>query len=332
VHLASASDDHTVRIWDASVRRDDQYLSGHNGAVNSIAFCPDRRRLVSAGDDQTVKVWDLVNGGLPVTLETAVKNAGVALSPDGRLIAVAGADGCVSLWDADSGQRKALHPVHEGPVRGIAFSPSGGQFASAGDDQTVKLWELAGAKEPLTLRGHTARVNAVVFSRDGRYLFSAGDDKTVRTWDTATGQELATMPSHNSAVLALAISPDGRWLASGTASVAEAFTIEPGEVRLWDLVAGREVHTFPGQAAGELGLNFRPDVVSLAFSPDGSRLVAAVADGHLKLWEPATGQDVLRLHDHLDQATCVQFSPDGGRLASGGGNGSILVRNGAPLE
>jgi WD40 repeat protein len=133
-------------------------------------------------------------------------------------------------------------------------------------------------------------------------------------------------------VLALAVSPDGRWLASSTASIAEAFTTEPGEVHLWDLETGREMYTFPSQAAGEAGNNLSPDVLGLAFSPDGSRLVAAVADGHLKLWEPATGQDLLRLHDHQERATCVQFSPDGRRLVSGGSNGNILLRNGSPLE
>jgi WD40 repeat protein len=67
--LASASDDKTVKIWDASSGECLQTLEGHSGWVRSVAFSPDSARLASASDDKTVKIWDASSGECLQTLE-----------------------------------------------------------------------------------------------------------------------------------------------------------------------------------------------------------------------------------------------------------------------
>jgi WD40 repeat protein len=52
-HLASASDDCTVRIRDAVMLVPLQELDGHTGWAWSVAFSPDGRRLASPSSDQT---------------------------------------------------------------------------------------------------------------------------------------------------------------------------------------------------------------------------------------------------------------------------------------
>ena len=61
--LATASADNTVRLWDATPANPSaQPLTGHTGAVNSVAFSPDGHRLATAGDDSTVRLWDADTG------------------------------------------------------------------------------------------------------------------------------------------------------------------------------------------------------------------------------------------------------------------------------
>ena len=67
--LASALDDNTAKIWDASSGECLQTLEGHRGSVWSVAFSHDSTRLASASDDNTVKIWDASSGECLQTLD-----------------------------------------------------------------------------------------------------------------------------------------------------------------------------------------------------------------------------------------------------------------------
>src|SRR5206468_3812283 len=60
--LASASDDRTVIVWDATTGQEALSLKGHTGRVESVCFSPDGQRLASASIDGTVVVWDAATG------------------------------------------------------------------------------------------------------------------------------------------------------------------------------------------------------------------------------------------------------------------------------
>jgi WD40 repeat protein len=99
-------------------------------------------------------------------------------------------------------------------------------------------------------------------------------------------------------------------------------------VRLWDVAAGRELRRLKGHGAG---------VRSVAFSPDGGTLASGGGDGSVRLWATAVsyglrrlwdvvaGRELRRLEGHGAGDLSVAFSPDGGTLASGGGDGSVRL-------
>jgi WD40 repeat protein len=223
--LASASEDKTVRLWDAATGELQQTLKGHSSGVWSVAFSHDSRLLASASEDKTVRLWDAATGALQQTLNGHNNSVcSVAFSPDSRLLASASWDMTVQLWDAATGALQRTLKGHNDDVQSVAFSHDSRLLASASEDKTVRLWDMATGVLQQTLEGHSSGLWSVSFSHDSRLLASASDDKTVRLWDAATGELQQTLKGHSNDVRSVAFSPDSRLLASA---------LEDKTVQLW---------------------------------------------------------------------------------------------------
>jgi WD40 repeat protein len=318
--LASGSADGVVKVWDADTGK--ETLAFHQaGGVGGLAFSPDSRRLAAAAGDNIVKVWDLTTQSEALVLRGHKDIvASVAFSPDGWRLASGGGDGTVKLWDATAAAEVVALSAPVGRIEDIAFDPDGRKLAVAGAERTVRILDTTTGVEVLTLTGHSAAVLGVAYSPDGRRLASVGEDRTVRVWDATNGLEVFCLRGHTAPIRAVAFSPDGQRLASISRGSAGGGRPVPGEVVIWDLSKGQTVLTLPARTEPGKYAEF----ARVTFSPDGERLAAS--DGRtVRVWNAATGQEILTLPSLEGFVTRMAYSPDGSRLAAASLDGKVLV-------
>ncbi|KAF2830975.1 vegetative incompatibility protein HET-E-1 [Ophiobolus disseminans] len=297
--LASASDNKTVKIWDASSGACLQTLEGHSDEVRSVAFSHDSTWLASASDDKTVKTWDTSSGAC---LQTLNGHSGwvysVAFSQDSTWLASASDDRTVKIWDASSGACLRTLEGHSDEVRSVAFSHESTWLASASYDKTVKIWNASSGACLQTLEGHSKWVWSVAFSHDSTWLASASYDRTVKIWDASSGACLQTLKGHSDEVRSVAFSHDSTWLASAS---------DDRTVKIWDASSGACLQTLEGHS---------DEIRSVAFSHNSTWLASASYDKTVKIWDASSGACLQKLEGHSDEVRSMAFSHDSTWLAS----------------
>ncbi len=307
-----------VNVWEPKSGQILFSFEDHNNTITSLAFSPDGKRIASADKDWKVKVWDAQGGQALLSVRGDVSC--LSFSPDGRRLAVALETRLryrvPKIWDVATG-RELLALDTTADV--LAFSPKDNRLVTAGPASGLQVWDGATGRHLLALPGHSSPVTCLAFTRDGSRLVSGSADRTLKVWDVRTGREVASLQGHAGGVNCVAISPDGSRVASSSGDRT---------LKVWDARSGLELLSFSISVtrSGNRSPVFAM-VTTLAFSPDGARLVSGRLDGTLQVWDAHDGQVVRSLRGHAagSEVRSVAFSPDGWHLASTGNDGTVKV-------
>ncbi|KAB2675104.1 MAG: protein kinase [Verrucomicrobia bacterium] len=329
------------------------------GAVHSLAFSSDGRRLAAGSDNGQVQILDGESCAPFRSLIHTGAVRSVEFSRDGTRLLTACEDGFARVWSIDGTNQPLLFP-HRQAVNHAAFSPDGERVLTASADKTAQVWRAADATKVGTPQGHSLPVLHATFSPDGRQIATGSGTRygggELNLWNEIGGRWIATPFALKAPATWTAFSPDGGRLASSC-----------GEAR-FDYMASRPgllVDAATGQVKRSLDhldrithVAFSPDGKRLAtatmayevvvrdartgepiipplkhsrwvqqavFSPDGRWIASASSDGTARVWDAATGVPVTPPLKHGGEVFCVAFDPGGRRLATAGDSGLICV-------
>ncbi len=223
----------------------------------------------------------------------------LVLADAGRLLVGLLAGNRVARWSCADGTVLSDALYRGAPVTAAAVAPAGDRLALATDDRAVKVVDAATLAPAAELRRPTWPCDGLDFSPDGALLagFAGGRRVELTVWKVTGGAPLISRKDAVQEPKAVAFAPSGRSLAVGLAS---------GDVVVLDLGSGRSVRTLSEalMAAG-----------GLAFSRDGSALLASTFDGALLAWD--TARWGVRKLPGLTGASALAVSPDGGQAVVG---------------
>lgn len=262
-------------------------------------------------DMKKVQVFDRATKKRLRTLEVPGQRIDhFALSPDGKDVVVGTYEGHVRVFDVNDGTIRELDITHPPVERrrtppfitGVAWAPDGKTLATSAWRSDVRGWDVHTGKELWTIPCET-NGSPLAFTPDGKGLIAdyqadrRQNSYGAGLWDVATQQpkELRGFVTGDG----VAVSRDGRYFTNGS--------------QVWDTKADKWIHS--------LTLPASPD--SAAFSRDGKRM--ACGSNGVRLFDVATGKELLADTGHAGQVVEISVTPDGKTAATAGHDGTARV-------
>jgi WD40 repeat protein/tRNA A-37 threonylcarbamoyl transferase component Bud32 len=309
-HVASADLDGVVQLYDATTERSQTIATQLPVNPHGLSFSPDGARLAVAGAAE-IQIWDVAARQRVAVMRRHVgKVSAIAFSPDGKRLASASEDGTARIWETATGQSLALIPSLDA-IHWVAFSSDGARVALGGPGGAA-VWDArddALARTPLDVG---QPVTSVAVRRDGAQVIACGDQGAVRAWSVRDGATILAVD--HAAKCVAGISPDG----------TIAVTAGDGQIRTWDVATGRPRGELVGRGA--------PDVLAIAISPDGRRVISGHDDNDARIWDLRSGQLMVTLSGHTKHVLATAWSDDGARVATCSNDGSSKIWNAATGE
>lgn len=272
-----------------------------NNRTERLAFSPDNSKLSAAGRDRLVHIWDAATGLEQITLAGNTDFAfTLAFSPRSKQVANGDIAGKIKIWSLEPSHELVSIPLPS--ANKFASSPDGKHFAVLGQGLRVVDAESGALNwEQAISTGGEFILNALAYSPDGTEIVAQGENHTLNLWDATSGTLLRAIPDPDAQISGLAYRPDGQQLAAvGTDGVIRIYERATGElVQSWDAGLGKQLF-------------------QVAFSPDGSRIIVGTSERIVtKVWDAASGHEILTLKGHTGAPLAVAFSPDGTRIITG---------------
>jgi len=288
-YVLSASNDRSVKVFEAATGKELMSLSEINAPVKMAVFSPDQKQVLLCFYG-TALIYELPSGKLLFGIEgnrSAINH--VAYSPDGRYCLTVCDDKTVRVYNPLTG--KLIHALanHTEAIKYAEFSPDSKRIVTAAWDHTAMLFDVVKGTLIHTLKGHEGNLNTAHFSEDGKTIITSSWDKTAKLFDANTGGLLATYSGHGKTVVDAQLNGKG---------IAATISMD-GFTRLFDAPSGKLL------LEEKLGSSLE----SMAISSNGSRLLSADRSGECMLLDLGVKKRINRWMGHKGSVQMIAAHP-----------------------
>ena len=320
-HLASASEDKSLKVWDLTTGKEFRTMRGHKRGVNRLAFSPDGKALVSGGDrhDGSIIFWDWVTGKKlhvfkkahsgPVTVLKFSKNGKRLYSGSYQEMKVWDIANKKLLFQHNDRRKRYKEKLLKHNVNAVAISPNQKLFATGSGRSTgrgdIFLWDAQTFKmlKHFDLTGSKSYATALMFSKNGKVLYNTGSFGMVLGRNIKTGKiEAGFENAGHGYPCPCGFSPDRKYVYSACAS---KWVIQ-------DMTAGKPIHSLKDAMFGYSSIAF--NITNQTFAVAGQSTSEKYV---INLYYTQTGRFIRTLNGYPGQITSVQFSHDNFKIASG---------------
>ena len=312
-HKDNGGNEHNHDVYDGlyyalKVLKPNNYnsLKGHTNAVRSIVYSPDAKFVYTGGSDGKVIKWNLENSTSEVLLQNGFVNRMLALSPDNNWLAVGGDKSTIQIINlANPTEVPKVLNGHKGHIASLLFTGNGLISAGTGDS-TVLRWDLNEGKSALVTKV-SAKIKCVAVAPDNQTLAIGTDKGEVVLIEN--GNQSVLFEKKGRIIHAVTFGKNGKWIAAGD---------DIGTIRIWNSEEKKLIGTLTGQKARINDIKFSSDARflatasfdasariynmnnlneaplelkdhdswawSLAFSPDGNKLLVGCVDKLIRIW------------------------------------------------
>jgi serine/threonine protein kinase/WD40 repeat protein len=344
--LTGSSRDRTVRLWDVATGKLLAWRKGHSKPVITVALLPDSGRAFSLAGDGAA-LWDMTGSQEYQEIPLAAPGASnLRYHPDSASRVLAYLDSQSKIHLRDGPSDRVLNPGKAAEIKRFEFSGDGESVYALNADSTIDVWDVAMLKRQQTVKLVTEAHTFAVHS-EGRWLASIGSDFVTHVYDANGAHRhsfsppqgeypstsIAFQPGTDNLVLAhfnkesrvIRLGADVPRVESirGPSRINYSFTFSTDGRRVAVPDLTFSVAAFP-ELTPIVELHGHTDSpLHHQFFPDGRRLASVSSDGTLRIWDLASGQEVLML-DSPDFGG-LAISPDGRRIAVCGASAVIRV-------
>ncbi|KAF9351050.1 MAG: WD40-repeat-containing domain protein [Benniella sp.] len=191
-HLATASCDKTVRIWDARSAKSIHKIDTSGQNIN-ISWSPDGQHIAVGNKDDMISFIDTRTFKIEQTVQFKVEVNEISWNPVGNLFLLTTGQGSVKVLEYPSMKELHLLEAHTANCYCLEFDPRGKYLATGSADALVNLWELEEYTCVRTFGKLDWPIRTISFSFDGEFLASASEDLAIDISLVETGESVHTI-------------------------------------------------------------------------------------------------------------------------------------------